>query len=371
MIFNFSFNSRLPLSFVLKASFSKRFYPGPKFPKFSQITSLFLYPSSTMAAGTKIYGEQKIRLNNILYLHNYYLRNLKDPKNSSTELLEFIEETFFIDPKLTQHILSIYYPTYSFSLDDLRFRYPKIGITNPNSSVYASFDIVFPTIVAKKIMLKNPIFKEGHISVLGYSDNFKPELTKIAYNQTEQPNPDYYYVYNKDNNKWERYLDLKTGKFKVNTGHIVCAREGQIYEDLSKFILVGQKLSYASNSEIQKELTSLFDNKNLTWGERNEAFQLFLKDNLHKYPTINPSFVLKAQLYYEVNNMRPHKMLSSIVESSTCFESLEESEKTLSKSLVVGGSKCYNNYIDHLGNSPNIKKALLDMISETQNMYNL
>jgi hypothetical protein len=326
-----------------------------------------------MAAGTQIPGICRKSLALILTHHNIFLRNLdeKHLENSSEKLITLVQNVHLINSKYTQHVMSVMYPKMSFSLLKLQSICPKVIIVDPKSALLTDFSSVIAAVVANDAIKNNIIFKEGNFYVLGFPDPNKQKkiINSAEYQDTGQPNPDYYYQFNKSTGIWQRYYDLKTGKIAVNKGHILCVREGKEYEKWSEYILKAQRTSYPSEHPLRKYLEVLINNKNMSWGERNDALHVFLKENLAKLPDINPSLILKSELLYEIDQIQPQKSVFEAVNcaGAACMESYENSVNVIAESIYAGGKKCIENFSKIPGANPGIKKILAEMSLDSIN----
>ena len=331
------------ISYLPKISIFKRFMN--KAAKISLLLLPKMIPKiskrspSFVAKGTLLdYNDYK-DISKILYFNNQYLFNLNLRDSIDKQTFKFYQDIIFINPKFFQHIISVTYPEASYSADELRAFFPNIMIDGGKKDLFITEDVLVAATAASTIK-KNSIFEKGLLTVLScdYDPKSKKKVSDPnAFIQTKQDHPDYIYIYRPSSNFsgiWVRYYDYKTGKFNINTGHIICTSNFKEYEDV-------------------------LCNPQLTWAERNSQIQEFWRDNLHKYPSLNPSYIIYNPSIYEVDNQSiPKKLSSLVIEASV--ETVENTQIMLAKAIILGGKTCQYNYLSHPYKNP----IIVDMIKE-------
>lgn len=97
---------------------------------------------------------------------------------------------------------------------------------------------------------------------------------------------------------------------------------------------------------------------------KQDFFHEYLRDNLYKYPKINPSIVLKNDLLYDVGNQKPHANITSFITTGS-FENIDNTIQTISRSIVMGGKTCIENYKQHHGNNSKIIESIMELLENT------
>lgn len=359
------FSAKIITRHMWKASQNKiMFSLTPKIP-----LKFFARQPSFVAQGTLIHGSEYSQILKILTWHNNYLFYLDFMQDLDHQTFKFYRDIMFVNPKFFQHIMSILYPNAQYSLITLKQLYPNIFIDS--SKLYITEDVVV-TATATDIMQKAPVFSKGNLAVLACEYNPKEKMKPIhekALMQTNQKHPDFLYnaVYklnNKNNLVWERFYDWKTGKIEINSGHVLCFSNLKDYEYEVPQLLNAQAKKYSHISSIKNELNNLFNDKSLTWANRNTKFQAFITTILHEHPDINPSFILYNPLLYEIDNKPIPSILKSAITTSS-FENIEKSEEALAKAIMLGGTTCQENYIKH----PYKSTIIVGLIKELLNNY--
>lgn len=330
-----------------------------------------LRPPSYVAQGTLLLATTEYNdIQKFLYFHNQYLFKLKTSQDVDFQTFKLYAEIMLKNPKIFQHILSVAYPKASYSLYELRAFFSKINIDGGQANLFVKEDVVVAA-TAANVMKENIIFKKGSLTVLAcdYDEtkNKKEIKNLVALAQTKQEHPDYCYVYksmdsNNNNGLWQRYYDFKTGKFNIDTGHIYCVSNLHDYEEKVKHHLHGQ-YSFYREVEIQKKYKEILNDTSLTWAQRNFQIQEFWRDNLHKYPHTNPSFILYHPALYEIDNATVPKSFTGFI-NSTSLESVENTQLMLAKAISLGGKTCQENYQKHPYNSPIIVGMIRDFVNE-------
>jgi len=328
---------------------------------------IFRYPS-LIAEGTSLKKIDYPDINKTLYYHNNYLINLNFENNIDIQTFVFYSKIMFITPKYFQFIASIAYPRTTYFFFSLKQFFPNIGISTEKSDLFVTEDVVVASVAAAQVIKKSPLFEKGRLTVLAseYDPTIKKEkINKLALIQTKQKHPDYVYVYNpidKKNGIWQRYYDLKTGSFSINTGPIFCMSNKEEYEEKVAHHLHAQSRLYKNEDGIDKKYKQVLNDSTLSWSERNTKIQEFFRDNLHKYPEINPSFILYNPLLSEIDNLNIPKKFSGIVTQEN-IENVENAEKMIAHAIIKGGHKCQENYIKHPYNNPRIVELITKYLS--------
>lgn len=270
-------------------------------------------------------------------------------------------------PKVFQHLLSAMYPKAFYSINTLRAFYPQINIDGGNTNLFVTEDVLVAATVGG-IMKTNPLFKDGVLTILAcnYDELKKKKETAniIAMTQTKQQHPDYYYIYksiDKNTGIWQRFYDLKTGQFSINTGHLVCFSNLQEYEKQVQHLLKAQYHFYTDRA-IKDKYKIILEDKSLNWSSRNLKIQEFFRDNLHKFPNINPSFLLYNPRLYELDKSDIPKKFTGFINSES-LANMENTHIMIAKAISLGGKKCCENYQKHPDNNPFIVKLLQKYIT--------
>jgi len=352
----------------------RKFYPTISLIPKTSPNMVTRFPSF-VAEGTLLVNKDYGHLRKLLYNHNKHLSNLDFGENIDSQMISFYDDVLFIAPKIVQHIMSVTYPRAAYSKSILSATYPNINIDSGKNPLFVTEDVITTTVVAGGVMKRQSIFQGGQLIVLA-CDEHNPLKTKkevknkVALAQTKQEHPDYYYAYkpsstDKNSGIWQRYYDFKAGDFKIDTGHIVCFSNKEEYETRVGHHLYAQHNLYKTvNRDIDDQFTKIIGNPKLTWSDRNIKIQEFFRDNLHKYPNINPSFILYNPLLYEIENQRvPKNANNFVIESS--LGSVENTQELMAKSIYSGGKTCYENYLKHPYKSPIIVGFIKDMIKNS------
>lgn len=326
----------------------------------------YRYPSF-IARGSSLHGSIRHDLSLFLHHHIKFLKNVQITDDVDLKLLRLLKEILAINIKITQHTLDILYPDKPIKMRTLLMEFPNIAIHNPKAELFATNEIVVSSVVMHHAIIKAPIFEKGKIIIYGfhYENDKKTLANEIAYKQTGQQNPDIFYnYYEKGMVKWSRYYDIKSGNYEVDCGHIVTTSSEKEFENFSEDMLRGQKSCYSKKDPVFRELSNLINNKNLTWGQRNEKFQLFLKDNLQNHPDINPSIVVYTPLNYDITQQKNTPNCTDVISDTFCYSDITTSQSTVAKSLINGGITTLEKYKQIPGHCPNIAKMLQNMIDE-------
>jgi hypothetical protein len=306
----------------------------------------FIRNPSFLAQGSFVYGEERHDLSVISYSYVNFLVNYNVKDSYDMQMLLFINQIVGFNLKMFQHFFDILHSTDSIAINILRVTYPKLVIENISQNLNASNACVITSSIANQIKETSHLFVTGKMTVLDFGgENAKMNArTQEAYEQTSQPHPDLFYEHKKnDIIIWSRYYDIKSGNFNVNDGHLIPTSNVKIYEFLSEKILNGQYQCYKDIPEIKSYLKTLFKNKSLTWSDRSQLFQLFIRDNLQLYPEINPSFPILIPLEYNLAQERNMRCPLDIGDTE-CFININTSKITAARTLIFKGKAAVDKY---------------------------
>lgn len=187
--------------------------------------------------GTILTGAEKESLSAIFNIKKTFLKN---GPLTDENMISMAQIMVSIDPKLTQHVLTASFPTYTVPLRILEKKLPGLEFSK-NAHTNANWDQLLSALAIYHHKDK-PIFSQGKIISLGSQGGSLPDRTSQQYKNTNQMEPDYLYTLNKDNNIWSRFYDWKTGKISSNSGHIFGTSSEALYEALSENLLAKSRI---------------------------------------------------------------------------------------------------------------------------------
>jgi hypothetical protein len=291
---------------------------------------------------------------------NSYVNVLKKTPISAEKLIEMSIINSAVDVKVWQHLVEVTHPKISYPIDVVQKWLPNI-IINPNSKkVRINNDQMLSAVNAYRIK-DQPFFTKGKMFSLANRDPCNTLVTTVQQRlNTGQSEPDFYY-FNPYTNIWYRYYDWKSGHIKPNAGNIFATSDQNEYEDVCRQLLRSQYLIYKDNSILGATIKRLYADTTLNWGERSDAFKLYLMDNMYRLPhNITPSLVFKTSLIANADSAKTLKYLEGFINLDSLVD-LTESQKTLARIIASRGSTVINNYALSEGQSPTILQLLQEI----------
>ena len=303
-----------------------------------------------IAANTKLLDTEKLTCMKIMQIYNEYHRL---EKKTSEAFISMADKILYLDPKLGQHFLAAYHPKKQFDVQLLKEKY-NILITNKNLKGYADMNDFISTRHAN-VLSKDSYYKQARIHVLHNSHN--KEKNESALDQTGQNDPDYLTTFYESMQPTSRFQDYKVTNTTVNKGHVTLLKEIN-YEIRSRGLFMAYRTEYKNNKLIKDQLDLIYNEKNLTWSQRNDLAKEFLKKQFHIHSQINPSSIFKIQSDKELDSIPIDSKYSKTFQESHALRNVETTRQTLSRGLIVGGVEATQGYINDQEGCPNLRKVL-------------
>jgi len=225
------------------------------------------FMSNLMAVGTKISWPTRKALIMIIYYHNQYLRSINFGPNMNFQMIQVFEKMIKQHPKIGQHVIDTYYPNLKIPTNDIQYYYPKALLFDSKHQQSITLDVLVTTIISETTLKNSPLFEKGKLYIISGAncEVIKRELCQIPLTETGQTCPDYYYAHFDNVLLWDKHFDFKSGKFKINSGHIAIATTPEMYEDMSKNLLFNQYKFYQNHPIVNKKLRELLFSEDLSW----------------------------------------------------------------------------------------------------------
>ena len=316
-------------------------------------------------AGTKLYSNEKILYQNMIYK---FINYAKKGDFSPESHLNFCESILNIDIRLGQHLIETIFYKQKYNITTLReILKSDITLSNQFHTNYVDNAYIISAIHGK-MLRQNNFFKKGKLTVLEPPQSEKNVDLDSALKDTGQKFPDYVFEHLLDNDKKIiRHYDLKTTTFdlfKHNKGHVLSVADTLIYEKYVEKVLKLQAQSYGSKyPEIRKFFADILNSKD-SWTVRNDKVHEFYLNILHKYPDIRPSLVFKHDLAYDSKNIAVPKYIETIMSYYNIADSRDISEKALAHALLQSGDVATNNFTKGSQHNQNIKNSLKEMLQK-------